>query len=154
MSDADRDTDAPWYAPGLTFSCTQCGNCCTGASGYVWFDDDEAKRIAEYLGITEAEFREQYARKTAGGHWTLDEVKRGRGQYDCIFLRWDEQGRGLCSIYPVRPTQCQTWPFWPENIRTPRDWDAAAETCPGMRRTDGEFVPVERIRVLADKTPQ
>lgn len=140
----------PWYAPGLTFKCTQCGNCCSGPSGYVWFDDDEAKRIAEFLGITEADFRRRFTRRV-WGRATLDEVKRDRGQYDCVFLRRDGEGKALCSIYPVRPTQCRTWPFWPENIRSSEAWEQAANMtpCPGMQRRDGEFVPIERIRVLA-----
>ena len=25
-----------WYADGLRFTCTQCGNCCTGQPGFVW----------------------------------------------------------------------------------------------------------------------
>ena len=37
--------------------------------------------------------------------------------YDCVFLKEDpERGRKTCSIYPVRPLQCRTWPFWPENL--------------------------------------
>lgn len=141
----------PWYSPGLTFKCTQCGNCCSGPSGYVWFTDAEAERMAEYLGVTVAEFLERHTRKVAGRP-SLDEVKRKRGQYDCIFLRRDEQGKSQCSIYPVRPTQCRTWPFWPENIRSQRDWDEAAKTCPGMGRADGDFVPVERVRILVRST--
>jgi len=151
MSDVTENRK-PWYAPGLTFECTQCGNCCSGPSGYVWFTDEEAQRIAEYLELSEAEFRERFTRQVRGRQ-TLDEVKRARGQYDCVFLRRDGEGKALCSIYPVRPTQCRTWPFWPENIESPEAWEQAARTCPGMRRSDGEFVPVERVRVLASKTP-
>ena len=45
-----------WYADGLRFKCTQCGNCCTGGPGYVWFDDDEAQAMADQLGIEKREF--------------------------------------------------------------------------------------------------
>ncbi|MFM1805538.1 MAG: hypothetical protein RL136_2417, partial [Planctomycetota bacterium] len=31
------DAQAPWYAEGLRFECTQCGNCCSGGPGAVWF---------------------------------------------------------------------------------------------------------------------
>ncbi len=143
----------PWYAPGLTFECTQCGNCCSGPSGYVWFNDEEAERMAAYLGLSDAEFRRRFARRM-WGRWTLDEIKRDRGQYDCVFLRRDSEGKALCSIYSVRPTQCRTWPFWPENIESPESWEHAARTtpCPGMQRSDGNFVPVERIRIQASRS--
>ncbi|MFW6058897.1 MAG: YkgJ family cysteine cluster protein [Phycisphaeraceae bacterium] len=150
MTDTPPNGD-PWYTPGLTFKCTQCGNCCSGPSGYVWFNSDEARQIADHLGLSEAEFRRRFARRV-WGRWTLDEIKRDKGQYDCVFLRRDSAGKALCSIYPVRPTQCRTWPFWPENIASKEAWDYAARTtpCPGMQRRDGDFVPVERVRVLAN----
>ena len=41
-----------WYAGGLRFECTMCGSCCTGAPGFVSFTPDEARNIAEHLGIS------------------------------------------------------------------------------------------------------
>ena len=137
-----------WFEPGLSFQCTQCGNCCTGPSGYVWYTETEARDIAEHLGITVGEFRKRYARKKHG-RWTLDEVKRD-GQYDCIFLQWNDDGTAGCSIYPVRPQQCRTWPFWPENLSSEQAWHDAAVTCPGMRRSDGDFVPADQVRIIRD----
>ncbi len=143
--------DDPWYAPGLSFKCTQCGNCCTGPTGFVWFNDDEARAIAEYLGITEAQFRQRYAHRKFG-RWSLDEVKVKREQYDCVFLQRDEAGKALCSIYPVRPTQCRTWPFWRSNLASPDAWREAARTCPGMQQ-GGNFYPVEKIRIILESNP-
>ena len=148
MTDTIHATD--WFEPGISFKCTQCGNCCSGPSGYVWFDDEEAVRIAEYLGLEENEFRRRFARRKFG-RWTLDEIKRGPGNYDCVFLRRDEEGKSLCSIYPVRPVQCRTWPFWPENMASPKHWQRAAQTCPGMQH-GGNFVPADRIRILIEQT--
>ena len=91
--------DEPWYKDGLRFRCTQCGDCCTGAPGYVWVTDDELETIAKYLGQPVAEVRELYSRK-ARGKRTLREKDNG----DCVF--YDRQ-RG-CTIYPVRPRQCRT----------------------------------------------
>src|SRR5688572_15148747 len=45
----------PWYADGLDFTCTQCGNCCGGAPGYVWLERDDIVRIAEFLKVTPEE---------------------------------------------------------------------------------------------------
>ena len=39
----NADESAPWYRDGLRFTCTRCGNCCTGAPGYVWVDADAMK---------------------------------------------------------------------------------------------------------------
>ena len=44
----------PWYAEGLRFKCTECGQCCTGAPGYVWVNEEEvafvvAKIVAPFL---------------------------------------------------------------------------------------------------------
>lgn len=141
-----------WYKDGLSFECTQCGNCCTGPPGYVWFNQAEAAAMAAHLGLSELQFKLRYARK-AMGRWTLDEVHNDRGEYDCVFLRRDESGKALCSIYEVRPTQCRTWPFWPENLRSQRAWQRAAKTCPGMRK-GGDFYPAEQIRIIRDRNNQ
>ena len=38
----NSDSEAqPWYAAGLQFGCTECGNCCAGAPGYVWISTEE-----------------------------------------------------------------------------------------------------------------
>ena len=140
----------PWYADGLHFTCHQCGNCCTGPPGYVWFSATEGKAIAEHLGLSEAEFYRRYARKKRG-RYSLTEVKRG-DQYDCVFLQRDEHGKALCSIYPVRPTQCRTFPFWPEHLESREAWDEAAKDCPGMRHGK-VFFPPEQIRILRDENP-
>lgn len=149
-----HELNAPqeWYADGLRFTCTQCGNCCTGPAGYVWFNPTEAKAIADYLGLSVAEFEEQYARRI-GARRSLNERKTRHG-YDCIFLDRDEQGKALCKIYPVRPTQCRTWPFWPENLEEMEDYVRLARRCPGVRaglEGEGEFFPIEQIRIRRDE---
>ncbi len=42
----------PWFEDGLRFRCTRCGNCCTGAPGYVWVNDEELSAIADFRGET------------------------------------------------------------------------------------------------------
>lgn len=147
-----------WYSQGLRFSCTQCGNCCTGSPGYVCFHYDELVAMAGHLGIEPDVFLLRYARREGDG-WSLREVERD-GQYDCVFLKEDAKtGRRGCSIYSVRPTQCRTWPFWPDNLRSRRAWAAAAKRtpCPGMAQGgpagEGTFYPVEQIRIQRDATP-
>jgi len=159
MTETDRHRDAEpeaheWYAEGLRFTCTQCGNCCTGPSGFVWFDDAELTRMAEHLGLTREQFLRRYARRV-GRRWSLNERKSSYG-YDCIFLDRDENGKALCTIYPVRPAQCRTWPFWPENLHSPEDYHRASRRCPGMQKGlegEGELHPLQQIRIRRDATP-
>jgi len=136
-----------WFGEtGLSFECTQCGNCCTGPPGFVWFTEDEARALAELLKLDRGEFRRRFAHKV-WGRWTLNEVETERG-LDCVFLRRDAEGKALCSVYSARPRQCRTWPFWPENLKTQRSWRRAANHCPGMNT--GRLYPPEQIRIIRD----
>ena len=40
-----------WYEQGLRFGCTQCGNCCTGPEGAVWFTEEEGRQEGLKEGI-------------------------------------------------------------------------------------------------------
>src|SRR3954447_17163347 len=130
-----------WYADGLRFTCTQCGHCCTGAPGFVWVTDEEIAAIAEHLGRPAEEVRGLY---TKPAHRGLTLRERANG--DCVF--WDRE-RG-CTVYPVRPPQCRTWPFWESNVRTPEDWARTCGVCPGSGK--GELFTAEeitrRVRVI------
>ena len=46
----------PWYADGLRFACTRCGNCCTGPPGAVWINEAEARQLARRLELTLDQF--------------------------------------------------------------------------------------------------
>lgn len=125
---------APWYEDGLKFTCTQCGNCCTGAAGVVWISDDEVAALARHLGepVEEARARYTYA---IGHRRSLKEFSDG----DCIFYR-----RGVgCTVYPVRPAQCRTWPFWDSACDTPAAWEETCQGCPGAGK--GEHHAAEEI---------
>ena len=52
-----------WYKDGLSFSCTMCGNCCSGTTGSVRFTAEEKIGMMEKVGIAnEADFDEKYCR--------------------------------------------------------------------------------------------
>jgi Fe-S-cluster containining protein len=120
MSTAELET--PWYRDGLAFTCTKCGACCTGAPGYVWVSPEEIAQLAEYRGLSVPEFSSKFVRKV-GRRYSL--VERPGG--DCIF--WDKTAG--CTVYSARPVQCRTWPFWPENVESPEEWDRVRGVCPG-----------------------
>jgi Fe-S-cluster containining protein len=145
----------PWYSQGLQFTCTQCGNCCTGSPGYVWISRDEIVQLAEYLQISPEETVETYCRKI-DGRFSLKESRGVGGAWDCIFLRDEAPNaardgkaahpRRVCGIYPVRPTQCRTWPFWDSNLTSAKAWERASHRCYGMNR--GEQYSQERIEAI------
>ena len=130
-----------WYRDGLKFTCTQCGNCCSGPPGYVWVTKEEIAGISKFLGRTDGWLDKSQLRRVTL-RYSLTEKKGG----DCIFLK-REGGKRICSIYPVRPLQCRTWPFWKSNLSSPEAWESAAESCPGMNHgTAHDFVQIETKR--------
>ena len=156
----------PWYAQGLKFTCTQCGNCCTGGPGFVWISEEEVLRLAEFLKLSPRQVLAKYCRKV-GPRWSLKERRTSEGLYDCIFLTEQppsgQAGRELepgepvplrrrgCSIYPARPLQCRTWPFWDTNLSARQNWEASARRCPGMGRGTRKFTRAQ-IESLRDAT--
>ena len=63
---------SPWYEKGLNFKCTECGQCCSGAPGYVWVNQEEIADMANYLNLSVQEFSSKYLRKV-DGRWSLTE---------------------------------------------------------------------------------
>jgi uncharacterized protein len=125
----------PWYNDGLQFECSQCGDCCTGAPGYVWVTNEEIAALAEHEALAVDEFERKFVRKV-GVRKSLIEYANG----DCVFF--DTVAR-KCTVYEARPKQCRTWPFWDSNIRTPAAWKHTCEVCPGSGR--GKLHSVEEI---------
>lgn len=126
---------SPWYREGLRFECTQCGDCCTGEPGHVWVDADEIRVLATFLGVSTSQFRRRYVRRARNRN-SLTEKPNG----DCVFY-----DRG-CTVYPARPGQCRSFPFWPQNLRSSRSWDEVEKECPGAGR--GRLYPLEEIQLI------
>ena len=130
-----------WYQAGLSFECTQCGNCCSGDPGYVWATKEEIHRISEFLGREDGTLDKAHLRRV-GLRYSLTEKANG----DCVFLK-RAGGKTMCTIYPVRPLQCRTWPFWSRNLRSSNAWSEANKICPGMNRGQRhDFVQIETLR--------
>ena len=135
-----------WYKGGLRFTCRECGNCCTGEPGYVWVTRDEIRRIAKYLEL-EGDWLGKDQIHRVGFRYSLTEKANG----DCIFLQHNSDGKRICGIYPVRPHQCRTWPFWTVNLKSVSAWREASQKCPGMN--NGRDYPFENIEEIRLKKP-
>jgi uncharacterized protein len=123
-----------WFKNGLKFRCTRCGDCCTGAPGVVWVNDEEVETIRNHIGETAERFLQWYTRMI-GDRRSLVEKSNG----DCIFF---ERGKG-CTIYAVRPRQCRTWPFWESNLRDEKTWKHTCKICPGSGQ--GDLISADEI---------
>ncbi len=135
-------SDKPWYRNGLRFECSQCGDCCTGAPGYVWVNKEEIVELAAAVGEADlGKFEDRYVRKV-GVRKSLVEFDNG----DCVFF--DPQQR-KCTVYGARPRQCRTWPFWDTNIRSESAWRATCEICPGSGQ--GQLHQLDEIETLRKK---
>lgn len=135
-------SDETWYKDGLRFQCTQCGDCCTGAPGFVWVNKEEIEALAKRFAMSVADFEAKYVRNV-GVRKSLVEFENG----DCVFF--DGQSR-RCTVYEDRPRQCRTWPFWESTVRSEQAWRDTCEACPGSGK--GKLYSLneinERLRVI------
>ncbi len=122
MTVVDRD----FYAKGLRFRCTGCGECCRARHGkpsWVYVTLDERRRLAAHLKLRTSVFTRRYCQKTLGFFHLRDP------SHDCLFL-----DGARCTVYAARPGQCRTFPFWRENM-TAEAWNGAvARECEGVGR--------------------
>ncbi len=117
-------TKAPWWDKGIRFECQGSGKCCVSHEGYgyVYMTTEDRVRMAKTLNLSTDEFTRQYCTQDEGVYHLVDGAE-GR----CHFL----EGR-RCGIYDGRPTQCRTWPFWPE-VMGAKTWNKeVAAFCPGV----------------------
>jgi Fe-S-cluster containining protein len=106
--------------------CEICGgHCCTGESGYIWMNYSEIEAMAAFINLSVEDFATMYLKKV-NGKYSLREKKLSEENFACIFF--DEQLQ-RCGVYPVRPKQCQTFPFW-EEFKTNKE--EVIKACPGI----------------------
>ncbi|PIQ96276.1 MAG: zinc/iron-chelating domain-containing protein [Nitrospinae bacterium CG11_big_fil_rev_8_21_14_0_20_56_8] len=128
-----------WEKEPLRFECqADCFKCCL-KPGIVYFDDEDVRRVAAYLNCSIRDFKQKYLVRE-DGYW-LHRVEENR---PCSFLTFEG-----CHIHPVKPKQCQTYPFWRELLATKNDWKLAEGFCPGIGR--GPMVLVETVRAFLKK---
>lgn len=127
-----------FYSEGLYFSCTGCGECCRLPGGAVEINLAEALKMAQYLNLSFQDFIDQYCALDENSLHLIDNPQK-----ECIFLENDR-----CLVYEVRPLQCRTFPFWPENLKSEYRWKQLPDFCPGVGQ--GKlygFEEIEKIRL-------
>jgi uncharacterized protein len=110
-----------FFDDGIFFQCRQCGRCCNGSPGIVRVTGAEILGIAEFLTLSPSAFESRYLFAYEDG-FSIREDETGR----CLFY---ENG---CRVYPVRPLQCQSFPFWFTNLRSHEKWLETVKVCPGI----------------------
>ncbi|WP_372794023.1 YkgJ family cysteine cluster protein [Pontiella sp.] len=84
------------------FKCSGCGACCRWG-GSVLLTDEDIRKLADFLGLTEPEFIEQHTR-LAPNRKQLALLDQTDGS--CAWLQGDR-----CAVYAVRPVQCSSFPY-------------------------------------------
>jgi len=119
------EVDTTFYAKGLRFECTGCGECCRsrGRQAWVYVTIDERCALARHLGLTTSTFTRRYCARTHGFFHLRDPSA------DCLFL-----DGARCTVYAARPGQCRTFPFWRENMSVKAWKGEVARECEGIGR--------------------
>jgi Fe-S-cluster containining protein len=84
------------------YQCVRCGNCCRWP-GDVNVTDEEVTKIADYLGMAEADFIDNCTRLNAN-RTGLSIIDKPNGE--CLYL----EGINVCRIQSVKPIQCSGFP--------------------------------------------
>jgi Fe-S-cluster containining protein len=103
----------------------------------VYLSKDELAALTKHLGITRREFRRRYAFRDEDG-WTQLKTAENR----CVFL---DPKTNACTVYPVRPTQCRTFPFWSGFVVDGEWTDEVRGLCEGIGR--GRLYSIEEAEV-------
>lgn len=125
--------------PVIQFACQPgCTKCCE-QQGFVYLTEADILRLADYLGMKPAAFEKQYVFRTRNKRRL-----RVPRHAQCSFLKSDG-----CAVHPAKPTQCRTFPWWPELVGSAREWHKTAKWCPGIGK--GQLISIEKAREDAEE---
>lgn len=122
----------------LSFSCLRCGACCSGDPGVVLFSSSELEKMCQFLSFSKEEFLKKYTYLTFYEEKEVSSLKE-KSNGECIFFS-PKKG---CEIYPVRPLQCQSYPFWGRILKSSFAWKNESNYCIGINQ--GEKANVKQI---------
>jgi uncharacterized protein len=130
---------AQGHGVNLRFECQRgCVNCCD-QSGYVYLTEHDLSRAAKFVRMSRRAFEKKYVYRTR--HQLRFRKPRDR---QCPFLV-----EGGCSIHPAKPTQCRTFPFWPELVENRKEWKDASRFCPGIGK--GPLIQIGTAMEIAEE---
>ena len=141
-----------FFDKGIRFECRQCGACCTGSPGTIYVDKSEVSAIAKFLKIPVVNLKEKYLYPFKNSYSIREHSERQGPQpngatapvsknnfckKNTILQVCSTDGRCFfyedgCRIYPVRPGQCSSYPFWFINLRSEKKWHSVSEECRGI----------------------
>jgi uncharacterized protein len=128
------------HEKGIRFTCQPgCTRCCE-VSGYVYMTEEDLRRAAAHLGMTERAFESRYIYRTRH----MRRLRKPRGGSQCHFLQ-----NGGCAIHPVKPVQCRLFPFWPELVESRQEWRATGRWCPGVGQ--GPLIQISQALEVANE---
>ncbi len=133
--------DQAWWKDGIQFECQGSGKCCVSHDqyGFVYLTDSDRKNMAKLLKLKLTDFEVQYCDVT-DGFYHLKQIPDPA----CMFLK-DKR----CTVYEARPTQCRTWPFWPE-VMNAKTWKKEVSAfCPGVGK--GKVWSADEIQKILDE---
>ncbi len=119
------------------FQCRQCGECCTGFGG-TYVTEQDIENIADYINVDVDKFISKFCDMSGTRH-VLSQGENGK----CIFFDMEKQ----CTIHPVKPYMCMAWPFIQAIVKHPENWNAMADSCPGMKKN----VPEEILKKIVSE---
>jgi hypothetical protein len=92
----------------------------------VFLSDKDVRRLTRHLGISREDLVSAYCRKVSFSTAKRVSLKE-KANLDCVF--WENGG---CAVYPARPLQCQSFPFWSSCLASPEEWKEFQDRCPGI----------------------
>lgn len=133
----------------MKFECQEScgGKCCKipkGKALFIFLTWADRMKLAKFLRKPMNKFAQRssfshtrFGRE--GFHWHLKQTSD-----QCQFLT----KAGKCGVYEARPTQCKTWPFWPENM-APETQEMFMKECPGIGV--GPELPIETVNAQLEE---
>ena len=103
------------------FICRECGYCCQGETT-VSLDDNDLKRMSEFMGLTISELIEKYLRQDNN----VIQMKIVDGH--CIFYN------DGCTVHPGKPWRCSQWPLHPSILSDKANFETIKGSCEGISK--------------------